>query len=187
MYLTQCGLWTPYCVGNRHIASEKCWLITYNVNWHSYHGYCTRDTSVINHLNELENDLSNFQELQILGGPCIQGIVHTYALWLYLVDIPLQWRHNGRDGVSTHQSHDCLLNRLFKRRSKKTSKLRVTCLCEGNSPVTDEFPTQRASKAENVSIWWRHHALASQYPRWRIQWRKEVRPAVDWIIVRRPG
>ena len=40
---------------------------------------------------------------------------------------------------------------------KKTSKLRVTGLCEGNSPVTDEFPAQKASNAENVSIWWRHH------------------------------
>ena len=28
---------------------------------------------------------------------------------------------------------------------------------EGNSPVTGEFPAQRASNAENVSIWWRHH------------------------------
>ena len=33
-----------------------------------------------------------------------------------------------------------LLNRLFGRRSKKTSKLRVTGLCVGNSPVTGEFP-----------------------------------------------
>ena len=45
-----------------------------------------------------------------------------------------------------------------RRRSKKTSKLRVTDLCAGNSPVTGEFPAQRASNAENVSIWWRHHA-----------------------------
>ena len=35
--------------------------------------------------------------------------------------------------------------------------LRVTGLCEGNSPVTGEFPTQRVSNAENLSIWWRHH------------------------------
>ena len=69
----------------------------------------------------------------------------------------LQWHHNGRDGVSNHQPHDCLLNRLFRRRSKKTSKLCVTGLCAGNSPVTGEFPTQMASNAENVSIWWRHH------------------------------
>ena len=39
-------------------------------------------------------------------------------------------------------------------RSQKTSKLRVTGLCEENSPVTDEFPAQRASNVENVSIWW---------------------------------
>ena len=36
-------------------------------------------------------------------------------------------------------------------------KLHVTGLCVGNSPVTGEFPAQRASNAENVSIWWRHH------------------------------
>ena len=65
---------------------------------------------------------------------------------------PLQWRHNGRDGVSNHQPLDCLLNRLFRRRSKKTSKLRVTGFCAGNSPGTGEFPAQRASNAENVSI-----------------------------------
>ena len=51
----------------------------------------------------------------------------------------------------------CLLNRLIRRVSKKTSKLRVTGLCVWNSPVTGEFPAQRASDAENTSIWWRHH------------------------------
>ena len=68
----------------------------------------------------------------------------------------LQWRHNGHDGVSNHQPDDCLLNRSFSRRSKKTSNLRVTGLCAGNSPVTGDFPAQRASNAKNVSIWWRH-------------------------------
>ena len=43
--------------------------------------------------------------------------------------------------------------------SKKTSKLRVTGLCEGNSPETGEFPAQRASNAENVPIWWRHQGV----------------------------
>ena len=57
---------------------------------------------------------------------------------------PLLWRQNERDSVSNHQPHECLLNRLFGRRSKKTSKLRVTGLCSGNSPVTGEFPAQRA-------------------------------------------
>ena len=71
--------------------------------------------------------------------------------------ITLRWRHNELDGISDHQPHDCLPNRLFGRRSKRTSKLRVTGLCAGNSPGTGEFSAQMASNAENVSIWWRHH------------------------------
>ena len=46
-----------------------------------------------------------------------------------------------------------------RHRSKKTSKLRVTGLCEGNSLVTGEFPVQRTNNVENASIWWRHHVL----------------------------
>ena len=72
---------------------------------------------------------------------------------------PLRLRHNEPDGVSNHQPYDCLLKRLFRRKSKETWKLRVTGLCEGNSPVTGEFPAQMARNAENVSIWWRHHAI----------------------------
>ena len=77
----------------------------------------------------------------------------------------LQWRHNERDGISIHQPHDCLLNRLFRHKSKKTSKLHVTGLCAGNSPGTGEFPTQMASYTENVSIWWRHHGIYASVAR----------------------
>ena len=80
----------------------------------------------------------------------------TCWVWKYSTSSSL-WRHNGGDGVSNHRPHDCLFNRLFRRRSKKTSKLRVTGLCVGNSPGIGEFPAQMASNAENVSIWWRHH------------------------------
>ena len=73
------------------------------------------------------------------------------------IAMSLQWRHKGRDGVSNHQPHHCLLSCLFRRRSKKTPKLRVTSPCAGNSPVTGEFPAQMASGAENVPIQWRHH------------------------------
>ena len=55
----------------------------------------------------------------------------------------LQRRHNERDGISNHQPHHCLHNGLFRPRSKKTSKLSVTGLCAGNSPVTGEFPGDR--------------------------------------------
>ena len=95
----------------------------------------------------------------------IPGKAHSFSYcghqWLLAEEQrgTLRWRHNGLDSVSNHQPHDCLLNRLFKRRSKKTSKLCVTGLCAGNSPGTGEFPAQMASYAENVSIWWRHHDL----------------------------
>ena len=84
----------------------------------------------------------------------------------YLTQNTLQWRHNEPDGVSNHQPRDCLLNCLFSHRSKETSKLCVTSLCEGNSVVTSEFPAQRAGNVENVSIWWLHY-----------EW-----PYLNWII-----
>ena len=82
----------------------------------------------------------------------------------YQPNLSLQWRQNGHDRVSNHQPNDCLLNRLFRRRSTKIWILRVTGLCEGNSTVTSEFPAQSASNVENVSIRWRYHGdyLSSQ-------------------------
>ena len=100
---------------------------------------------------------------------------HTWRIWCRLYMNPriflkqerhttamtsLQWRHNERDGVSNHQPHDYLLSRYSRRRSKKTPKLRVTGIWEGNSPVTGEFPAQRITDAENVSIWWHYHDIS---------------------------
>ena len=70
----------------------------------------------------------------------------------------LRWRHNGHDGVSYHLPHDCFLNRLFRRRSNKTSKLCVTGLCAGNSPGTGEFPhkgpvTRKMFSFDDVIMW----------------------------------
>ena len=62
--------------------------------------------------------------------------------------ILLQWRHNERGGVSNHRGLHCLLNRLFRRRSKKTSKLRVIGLCDGKPSVIGGFPSQRVSNAK---------------------------------------
>ena len=50
----------------------------------------------------------------------------------------LQWHHNERDDVSNHRRRGCLLSHLFRRTSKKISELRLTCLCEGNPPVTGD-------------------------------------------------
>ena len=74
----------------------------------------------------------------------------------------LQWCHNECNGVSNHPYPDCLFNHLFRRNSKKTSKLRVTDLYEGNLSVTGGFPSLKASIMENVSIWWCHHDVKPQ-------------------------
>ena len=70
---------------------------------------------------------------------------HSYDIFIRVFQ-PLQWRHNGHNGISNHQPHHCLLSRLFRCRSKRASKLHVTGLCAGNSPVTSEFPAQMSSK-----------------------------------------
>ena len=81
-----------------------------------------------------------------LGSDVSESYVMMASTWLRFwrrkEEPRLQWRHNEHDGLSNHLPHDCLLNRLFRRRSKKTSKLRVTGLCAGNSPVTGEFLAQ---------------------------------------------
>ena len=109
-------------------------------------------------LSKEEHYFTNYRRSEVHRGSGLHrgSEVHDCA-WT------LQWHHNGCDGVSNHQPHDCLLSRLFRRRSKKTSKLRVTGICAGNSPVTSEFPAQRASDAEYASIWWRHHEILMQF------------------------
>ena len=105
-------------------------------------------------------------ELNIcLYSKCAITEVLQYMFCSHHMYYTLQWRHNEHGGVSNHQPHDCLLNRLFRRRSNKTSKLRVTGLCVGNSPVTSEFPAQMASNAANVSIWWHYHVNGA-----RLKW-----------------
>ena len=68
--------------------------------------------------------------------------------------VKIIWSH-----LKSPASRLVLLSRLSRCRSKETSKFRITGLCERNPPVTDGFPSQRASNAENASIWWCHHGL----------------------------
>ena len=126
-------------------------------------------------LRQSQYDLDTSNELKHLSTGWIRYPLFAAVTGIYphlAPQYPLQWRHNGRDGVSNHLRLGCLLNRLFRCRSKKTSKIRVTGLCGGNSPVTGEFPSQRASIADNVSIWWRHHAMHGLRP-----------PVVLWCCV----
>ena len=80
----------------------------------------------------------------------IQRVILTHPL------VPLQWRHNGRYSVSNHQPHHCLLNRLFRRRSKKTSKPRVTGLCSENSPETGPNICEILIKIQKFSFTKKH-------------------------------
>ena len=110
-------------------------------------------------------------------------VPYLFLVWLslwwqfvYLQPVDMKhWVHHSGvimsqpDGASYHRRLEYLLNRLFRRRSKRTSKLYVTVLYEGNPPVSGEFPSQRASKTETVSIWW-HHANSTTevaQSRWR--------------------
>ena len=81
------------------------------------------------------------------NGQCLTTTKKQSTRRAHIFGMSLQWRHNELDGISNHRRLGCLLNRLLMRRSKKTSKIRVTRLCGGNSPVNS-----RASNAENVSI-----------------------------------
>ena len=85
--------------------------------------------------SQLQEETRNSQGLGF-GAPYISGLVVMFDGWVLIKfsDIPLHWLHTDHDGVSNHQPPGCLLNCLFRRRSKKTSKLRVTGLCVGDSP-----------------------------------------------------
>ena len=57
--------------------------------------------------------------------------------------------------VSNHQPHDCLLNHFIQAQIKENIKALRHWPLWGE--FTGEFPTQRASNAENAFIWWCHH------------------------------
>ena len=51
-----------------------------------------------------------------------------------------------RHCVSDDRQLDCFFSRLFRLRTKQTSKLRyILVLCEVNPPITGGFPSQRTS------------------------------------------
>ena len=83
----------------------------------------------------------------------------------------LQWRHNVRDGVLNHQAHDCLFYRVLKTQMKENIKAERHWPLWGKfTGVTGEFPAQRDSNAENVSILWRYHAYTSFKYILRVWW-----------------
>ena len=78
---------------------------------------CRRNAEAISRTNTYFFSIPEWAERYLKTELAAQSIVFA-----------LQWSHNELDGVSDldHQPHDCLLNRAFRRRSKKTSELRDT-------------------------------------------------------------
>ena len=66
-------------------------------------------------------------------------------------------RHDERDVILNHWRLDGLLNRLFRRKSKKTSKFLATGLCEGIHWWPVDPPHKGPVTCKIFSIWWRHH------------------------------
>ena len=138
--------------------------------WWKNHGTQrpTTDLSASNHIAISKSRQFQKHTWHMYGKNGKTTLTHTHTPHnrsLFSTHIALQWRHNECDVVSNHQPHDCLLNRLLRRRSKKTSKIHVTGLYEGISPMTGGLPTQRASNAENVSIWSCNHGTT-----WKMAW-----------------
>ena len=111
-------------------------------------------------------------------GLCIGRLKFRYW-WL------IKWRHNGWDGVSNHQPHDCILNCFFQAQIKENIIAPRHWSRVGNLPVTGEFPAQKASNADDVSIWWRHHEPLLYTMVWRRMGHKPLSKNNDWFSTRR--
>ena len=107
----------------------------------------------------------------------------------------LHWRQIDHNGVSNHQSHGC----LFRRISKKTSKLRVTGLCVGNSPGPVNSPHKRpvtrkmlpfddvimsvAAPLPGLAIsWWQSQATRQLHPEYRVPAYTKPLPEPIWFV-----
>ena len=197
-YIPQCTIWWQKC-GRDHISVAKWCIVWYlsvvlldlwdgsldlirrNTNLKKWN-WCTCD----NYLARKLNGKCHLVAIHWTTVPVLYCKVKSLDSFEYRAPadfttmcpiFTLRWNHNERNGVSNHQPHDCLLNRLFRRRSKKTSKLRVPGLCDGNSPGP---PTQRASYVENVSIWWHHHVI-NQLLMWIFSHNPHHNGVFSWV------
>ena len=84
-----------------------------------------------------DSDSIEIHNFTIIGNPIVEirPPLNRLISVIGFSILALQWRHNGRDGISNHQPHDCLLNRLFKAQIKVDIKAPRRLLCAGSSPV----------------------------------------------------
>ena len=84
----------------------------------------------------------------------------AYCFTLVITRSLQLWGNRGTNMIASKTSQSCLravdrLTAWWRHQMEIFSAL--LAIYAGNSPVTGEFPVQRASNAENISIWWRHH------------------------------
>ena len=106
---------------NAHLCSQTCVVISPN----------TAHTDPLT-LDGINHDLIVLISRRIANAN-IESLLSKYAFLLHNEHLQslwnshschhysLQWRQHERDGVSNHRRLDCLLGRLFKHRSTKTS------------------------------------------------------------------
>ena len=120
--------WRPFCPGGdeltksvlRDVLSANKLLLR-RPQWLCWFENCVRVIYVFLRLLKQSQINRPFCETEIQQFFCSLCMMTSWqGNTLRIADPSLQWRHNGRDGVSNHQPRDCLLNRRFMRRSKKT-------------------------------------------------------------------
>ena len=94
----------------------------------------------------------------VAGHWCVEGIAPPTVSLFPAENVGGNFDWHRFVGVSNHQPHVCLLNRLYRRISKNTSKLRVTGLCAGNCshkwPITRKmFPFDDVMMARYEGLW----------------------------------
>ena len=155
---------SPICHGHKH-SMEKCSLPSH-VPSDCEHWY--KITRRIRFLLKLTSYYEYKRKHMVEWSFCLRFVKHIDSLfvfpWFSLLNNHINSSHCNDDIMSALASQITSLttvcSTVYSRRgSKKTSKLRVTGLCAGNSPVTVEFPALRASNMKNVSIWSRYHVL----------------------------
>ena len=127
---TQSLLWSQYTYIWSSTPHMALW-------WHR----ATPQTSYQRNVWKWDGDYKSFVGVNILNKQKYLryrlGHIQIGQMSRYVAAKPsLKWHHDECNGLSNHQPRDCLLNCLFRHRSKKISKLRVIGLCVGNSPVT---------------------------------------------------
>ena len=154
-------------------------------NWWSFvFGVCPKRASGIPYLAIFGNALTLKKKSYIVR-PSLSGMLNHITSHHLSQPFPLQWRNNDHDSVSNHQPHGCLLNHLFRRRSKKTSKLRVTGLYVGNSPGPVNSPhkgpvTRKMFPFDDVIMIFENRSISSVCLLWCVSSWAEMITCQHW-------